>query len=103
MFYLEEIGIWSVPRVTTIGAMHSRLTVIANEFTTTGWKSRIFVYTSIGVSVPLVTTTVWNLSKIGLTAIDASRQQSCSSGSATWATHGFVVTSYLIIILLITY
>ncbi len=36
-----EIGIWSVPRVTTTGQMQSRVSVIENDWIATGLKFRI--------------------------------------------------------------
>jgi hypothetical protein len=43
------------------------------EAMTLGLKSKILGYISRGESVPEVITTVWKRSKIGLTAIDASK------------------------------
>lgn len=50
---------------------------------------------SIGDSVPDVITTLWNLWKIGLIAIDESRQLKCSTGFATvgvFSSNGSMIT-----------
>lgn len=49
----------------------------------TGWKFKIFGYISNGESVPEVIITVWNLSNIGLTAMEESRQLKCKTGFKT--------------------
>ena len=57
----------------TIGRRQGLARVIVKEAITLGLKFRIFGYMSRGESVPEVITTVWKRSKIGLTAIDASK------------------------------
>jgi hypothetical protein len=59
--------------VRTIGRRQGLARVIVKEAITLGLKFRIFGYISRGESVPEVITTVWKRSKIGLTAIDASK------------------------------
>lgn len=67
----------------TIGSKHGRASVIVNELITAGSKSRILGYMSMGDRVPDVMTTLWKRAKIGLIAIDESRQLKCSTGLAT--------------------
>jgi len=51
---------------------------MAKDWMATGWKLRMRGYRSMGDSVPLVMTTVWNLRNTGFTARLASRQLSCA-------------------------
>ncbi len=55
-----------------------RVSVIAKDWIATGWKLRMRGYRSMGDSVPLVMTTVWNFWNTGFTARLASRQLSCT-------------------------
>ena len=59
-----------------------RVSVMANDWMATGWKLRMRGYRSMGDSVPLVMTTVWNLRNTGFTARLASRQLSCARAPA---------------------
>ena len=52
--------------------------VILNDWMTTGLKFKILGYRSIGLSVPEVMTTLWNLLKTGFMARLASRQLNCT-------------------------
>ena len=65
----------------TIGHRHSRVSVIGSELTHTGLNDNRRGYSSIGDRVPLVMKTLWNFSKTGRTASDASKQHSCRTGS----------------------
>lgn len=67
----------------TIGNKHGRANVIVNELITTGSKSNILGYMSIGDNVPDVITTLWKRWKIDLMAIEESRQLKCNIGLAT--------------------
>lgn len=60
--------------IITIGRMQGLAKVIVKLDIMTGWKSRIFGYISRGERVPEVMTTVWKRLKIGLMAIDESKQ-----------------------------
>jgi len=64
------------------------VSVMANDWMATGWKLRMRGYRSMGDSVPLVMTTVWNLRNTGFTARLASRQLSCARGPAAVAHAG---------------
>lgn len=66
-----------------MGSKHGRANVIVNEVIITGWKSKILGYISIGDNVPEVIITLWNRSKIGLMAIEASKQQKYRMGFDT--------------------
>lgn len=55
--------------------------VMDSEATATGWKLRILGYRSMGLRVPEVMTTDWNLLKMGFMAREASRQASWMTGS----------------------
>lgn len=46
-----------------MGRMHCLARVIVKLAMMTGWKSSIFGYMSSGDSVPLVITTLWNISR----------------------------------------
>lgn len=50
---------------------------------TTGSKSKIFGYISMGDRVPEVITTVWNLEKTGAMAMEESKQLKCKIGLET--------------------
>ena len=54
---------------------------MAKDWMATGWKLRMRGYRSMGDSVPLVMTTVWNFWNTGFTARLASRQLSCRTAS----------------------
>ena len=54
--------------------------VMAKDWMATGLKLRMRGYRSMGDSVPLVMTTVWNFENTGRTAKLASRQLNCSTG-----------------------
>lgn len=56
---------------------------MVKELITTGSKSNILGYMSIGDKVPDVITTLWNLWKIDLMAMEESRQLKCNIGLAT--------------------
>lgn len=53
------------------------VSVMAKDWMATGLKLRMRGYRSMGDSVPLVMTTVWNFWNTGFTARLASRQLSC--------------------------
>ena len=64
------------------------VSVMAKDWMATGWKLRMRGYRSMGDSVPLVMTTVWNFWNTGFTARLASRQLSCRAVSGfqgVWA------------------
>lgn len=67
----------------TIGRRHGLAKVIVNDDIMTGWKLRILGYMSNGDSVPEVMITDWNLSNIGLIAIEESKQLKCKIGFKT--------------------
>jgi hypothetical protein len=69
-----QLRTWSVPRVSTTGHKHSRVSVMFRLAMLTGWKSRIRGYRLRGDSVPLVITTDLNLLNTGRMAKLASRQ-----------------------------
>mmetsp|Transcript_1940 Transcript_1940/g.6338 ORF Transcript_1940/g.6338 Transcript_1940/m.6338 type:complete len:218 (+) Transcript_1940:867-1520(+) len=72
---------WSAPLVITIGHRQSRVSVIGSDMHATGLKDRSLGYKSIGDSVPEVMNTLSKRSKTGAMASDASRHDSCSTGS----------------------
>ena len=55
-----------------------RVRVMAKDWMTVGWKLRILGYRSMGLRVPDVMITLWNLVKTGFIARLASRQLSCN-------------------------
>jgi len=50
---------------------------MAKDWMATGWKLRMRGYRSMGLRVPEVMTTLWNLVKTGFMARLASKQLSC--------------------------
>lgn len=67
----------------TIGRRHGLANVMVNDDIIIGWKFKILGYISNGDNVPDVITTDWNLSNIGLIAIEESRQLKCNTGFKT--------------------
>lgn len=67
----------------TIGRRHGLANVMVNDDIITGWKFRILGYMSNGDRVPEVIITDWNLSNMGLIAIEESRQLKCKIGFKT--------------------
>ena len=59
------------------------MSVMVKDWMATGLKLRMRGYKSMGLSVPDVMTTVWNLANTGLTARLASKQLNCSTASVT--------------------
>jgi len=83
MSNLVDTGSWSDPRVSTTGHRQSRVSVMLRDASATGWKLRIRGYRSMGLSVPLVMTTVWYFANTGRIASEASRQERWMTGSGT--------------------
>lgn len=78
-----------------MGNRHGLANVIVNEHITTGSKSKIFGYMSIGDSVPDVMTTLWKRVKIGFIAMDESKQLKFNIGFATvgvLSSNGSIIT-----------
>ena len=72
--------------VITNGNKQLRKMDIGNCVRTLGLKFSNFGYKSIGLRVPEVIITDWNLSNTGLIAIEASKQHNCNNSSDTPAT-----------------
>lgn len=67
----------------TMGSRQGRASVMVKLLMTTGSKSNIFGYMSMGDSVPEVITTVWKREKTGAMAMEESKQLKCIMGFDT--------------------